>query len=165
MITADVVNANILSSADQAIIDIRSAADFADGHITGAVNVASTEVLAYYEANGLKDKATVVIVCYSGQTASWVNGLLNMMGYTNSSTLKWGMCSWNDATAGSWNSNINNSRATQFTTTATAKPAAGDLPELNTGKTSGDDILRARVEAIFAEGFSSATLTSDAVLW
>ena len=164
MITADKVNANILASADQYIIDIRSAADFATGHITGAVNVASTGVLVHYETNNLQDKANVVIVCYSGQTAGWVNSLLNMMGYTNSADLKWGMCSWNSATAGSWKEpNLNNSRAAQFVQTATAKPEAGDLPTLETGETEATDILRARVEVVFAEGFAAAKVSSDGV--
>ena len=164
MITANVVNANILSNADQYIIDIRDSETYAAGHIKGAVNVASSEVLAHYEANNLKDKATVVIVCFSGQTASWVNSLLNIMGYTNSSALKWGMCSWNSATADSWKEpNLNNSRAAQFVQTATAKPEAGDLPTLSTGKTEATDILRARVEAVFTEGFGAAKISSDEV--
>ena len=165
MIKADAVYANVNSGADQVVIDIRSADDYAKGHIKGAVNVSSTEVLSYYEANNLQNKATVVIACYSGQTAAWVNGLLNTMGYTNASDLKWGMCSWNPETSGSWTSttNINNSRAAQFVQTATAKPAAGDLPDLETGKTAAKDILRARVEAVFAEGFGAAKVSSDGV--
>ncbi len=163
MIKADAVNSNILSGADQVVIDIRSADDYAKGHIKGAVNVDHKQVLAYYEANNLKDKATVVIACYTGQTAGWVNSLLNMMGYTNASDLKWGMCSWNDKTANAWKSNTNNSRAAQFKTTATAKPAKGKLPKLTTNKTSGKDILRTRVEAIFAEGFGATKISSDAI--
>ena len=164
MIKADVVNSNILSNKDQYIIDIRNADDYAAGHIKGAINVDQKEVLAHYEANNLKNKETVVIVCYSGQTAGWVNSLLNMMGYINASDLKWGMCSWNPETAKSWKEpNINNSRATEFVQTATAKPAEGDLPKLDTKKTSGEDILRNRVEAIFAEGFGSAKISSDGV--
>lgn len=165
MIKADVVNANILSGADQVVIDIRAADAYAAGHITGAVNVPSTEVLSYYEDNNLQNKATVVIACYSGQTAAWVNGLLNTMGYTNASDLKWGMCSWNPATSGSWTSatNVNNSRAAQFVQTATAKPEAGELPALETGEKDGASILRARVEFIFAEGFGLAKVSSDDV--
>ncbi len=58
---------------------------------------------------------------------------------------------------------VNNSRAAQFVTTATAKPAAGDLPKLSTGKTDPQEILRARVDAVFAEGFTLAKVGSDDV--
>ena len=161
MTKADVVNtAALTSDAGTYIIDIRSAADFAAGHVTGAVNVASTEVLSYYEDNNLEGKDLVAIVCYSGQTAGWVTGLMHTMGYTNVKDMKYGMSSWNAATSGAWVGGISNARASELVTTATAKAAAGDLPTLSTGKTEATDILRARVEAVFAEGFGEAKMTS-----
>ena len=163
MTKADVVNTAVLTSdAGTYIIDIRSAADFAKGHIDGAVNVASTEVLSHYESNSLSGKDLVAIVCYSGQTAGWVTGLMHTIGYTNVKDMKYGMSSWNAATSGSWVNNISNARASELVKTATAKAAAGDLPTLSTGKTEGSEILRARVEAVFAEGFGAANMTNAA---
>lgn len=164
MIKSSDVQANILAGADQYIIDIRDATTFAAGHIEGAVNVAAGEVLNHYEANGLATKEVVVIVCFSGQTAGWVSGLMNTLGYTNVKDMKWGMSSWNDATAGSWKNNTSNEYSTELVTTATAKPAAGDLPTLSTGQTDGALILRARVEAIFAEGFGAAKIAKADVM-
>ena len=43
------------------------------------------------------------------------------------------------------------------------KAAEGDLPKLNTGETDAEDILRARVEAVFAEGFNAAKTTNGDV--
>lgn len=164
MVKASDVNANILAGGSWAIIDIRDATTYGNGHITGAVNVSQKEVLDYYETNNLETKEKVVIVCFSGQSAAWVNGLLWTAGKTNTFDMKWGMCSWNATTSGSWTgANVNNSRAAQFVTTATAKPEAGDLPTLGTGETEGSAILRARVETIFAEGFGEAATSSDAV--
>lgn len=164
MVKASDVDANINTGGTWAIIDIRDADTYAAGHITGAVNVDQKEVLDYYEANNLETKEKVVIVCFSGQSAAWVNGLLWTSGKTNTYDMKWGMCSWNEATDGSWTGdNVNNSRAAQFVTTATAKPDAGDLPTLSTGKTDPQEILAARVDAIFAEGFGEAATSSDAV--
>lgn len=161
MTKADVVNtATLTSDAGTYVIDIRSASDFAAGHVTGAVNVASTEVLSYYESNSLSGKDLVAIVCYSGQTAGWVTGLMHTMGYTNVKDMKYGMCSWTATTSGSWVNNISNARASELVTSVTAKAAAGDLPTLNTGKTEPTEILRARVEAVFAEGFSAITMTN-----
>ena len=163
MIKATDVNSNILEGKSQTVIDIRSLEDFNKGHIKGAVNVNHKEVLDYYETNSLKDKATVVIACYSGQTAGWVTSLLRMMGYTNVKDLKWGMSSWNNTTATAWKTNTSNTLATSFVNTATAKPAKGKLPKISTGKKTGKDILRARVEATFAEGFAAAKVANNAV--
>lgn len=163
MIKSTDVYTGVTAGADQYIIDIRSAEDFADGHIEGAVNVAAGDVLAHYEDNNLQDKETVVLVCYTGQTAGWVNSLLHSLGYTNVKDMKWGMSSWNAATSGKWVNSIGNTYATQFVTDATAKAEAGDLPTLETGKTTAEEILRDRVEAVFAEGFGEAKTTSDMV--
>ena len=164
MIKATDVNTAILAGANIYIMDIRSATDFAAGHITGAVNVAATDVVTHYKANNLETKETVVIACYSGQTAAWATGLLKVAGFTNVKDLKWGMCSWNAATSGSWmGANVNNTRATEFVTTATAKPAAGELPTLNTGATEAAAILENRVAAVAAEGFNPAKVSSDEV--
>jgi rhodanese-related sulfurtransferase len=163
MIKATDVYTNVTTSADQYIIDIREATNFAEGHIEGAVNVSSTEVLTHYEENNLENVETVVIVCYSGQTAGWVNGLLRTVGKTNTYDLKWGMCSWNAETSGSWTgSSVGNAKVSELTTDATEKNEAGDLPVLETGLEDAAEILRDRVEAVFAEGFGEAKMTNAA---
>lgn len=163
MIKSSDVNSNVVASANQYIIDIRDETTFNAGHIEGAVNVAAGNVLAHYEENNLESYETVVIVCFSGQTAGWVSGLLHTMGYTNVKDMKWGMSSWNATTSGSWVNNISNMYATQLVTTATEKAAAGAYPELTTGETTADEILKARVEAVFAEGFAEAKVSSETV--
>ncbi len=161
MIKASGVDANITAGVDQFVIDIRSQEAWDAGHIKGSVYVNASGVLAYYEEHNLQDRASVVIACFSGQTAGWVTSLMHMMGYTNVKDLKWGMCSWNDATADKWKANIKN--GFPLVQTATAKPAAGDLPDLNTGETEGVDILRARVEAVFAEGFGVSAVSNTSI--
>jgi rhodanese-related sulfurtransferase len=162
MIKASDVKTNLDTQVDQYIIDIRAAADFANGHIQGAINVAAASVLDHYKTNNLDTKEVVVIACYSGQTAGWVSGLLRTAGYTNSRDLKWGMCSWNSTTSGSWTSasNVNNSRQTELVTAPTSKPAIGEFPVLSTGKTVPQEILEARVKTVFAEGFDAAKMTN-----
>ncbi|NOG97985.1 MAG: rhodanese-like domain-containing protein [Ignavibacteriae bacterium] len=166
LITAVDVNTAILASANIYVIDIRSTDVFNAGHIKDAVNVPDpSNVLQHYRDNNLETKETVVIACYSGQTAAWATGLLRAAGYTNVKDLKWGMCSWNAATSGSWTSqtNVNNGRATELVTTATARPAAGDLPTLNTGSTEAAGILENRLSVVAAEGFGAAKVSSDEV--
>ncbi|MDX1702297.1 MAG: rhodanese-like domain-containing protein [Melioribacteraceae bacterium] len=163
MIKSSAVYTNLTTGADQYIIDIRSAADFGNGHIEGAVNVSANDVLDHYESNNLGSKEVVVIACYSGQTAAWVTGLMHTVGYTNVKDMKWGMSSWNQATKGSWVNNISNARASELVTNAAAKAEAGDMPALSTGKSDPIEILRDRVETIFAEGFGAAKTSNAAV--
>ncbi|MFO7444746.1 MAG: rhodanese-like domain-containing protein [Ignavibacteriaceae bacterium] len=164
MMTATDVRTGQLTGANQIVLDIRSATDFADkGHIEGAVNVEFKDLLTYYKANNLQSKTKVIIACYSGQTAGYAVGLLRLLGYSNVTDLKWGMTSWNSA-CDSWSSKTANSRATQFVTTATPKNAAGSLPTLSTGKSTPQEILEARVQELLNIGFSNDTKVSvDAV--
>jgi len=160
---ADVNTAVITNDATMAIIDIRSAIDFATGHIKGAVNVPPADIINYYETNNLAAKANVVIVCYTGQTSAWAASLLRMLGYDNVKSLKWGMSSWH-SDFDKWSSNLANSGKAQFETTVHDKPAAGKLPELTTGKTTGTEIAKERIKAVLAEGFDAAKITIATVL-
>ncbi|HAF30050.1 MAG TPA: hypothetical protein DCG75_13500 [Bacteroidales bacterium] len=162
MITATDVNSAVLTqSTGMYIIDIRDAATYEAGHISGAVNVAFGDLLTHYEENALGSKETVAIVCLSGQGASYGASLLRMLGYTNVKALKWGMSSWNAATSTPWTGNVGNSKAAFMVTEAGTKNEEGSLPEINTGKSTGETILRARVEELFANGFTPATITKD----
>lgn len=161
MITADAINTALLTGDEtMAILDIRDADTYSAGHIENAVNVAFGDLLTYYEANNLSDKSTVAIVCFSGQTASYGAGLLRLLGYTNVKALKWGMCSWNTSTSGSWTGNISNGKGALMVTEAGSKNAAGNLPAIETNKSTGEEILRARVETMLSEGFTPATITN-----
>jgi rhodanese-related sulfurtransferase len=86
------------------------------------------------------------------------------MGYSNAYSLKWGMCSWDSVFAQNrWLANMQNTRTAQLVTTATAKNAAGSLPTLSTGKTTGAEILEARVNALLTEGFTPASISNSVV--
>ena len=147
------------------IIDIRAAADFAVGHIANAHNVAFADILTHIKAVDLTSYTKVAIVCYTGQTAGYAASLLRIMGYDKVFSMKWGMCSWNEAFAGKWNTAIatGNAFATQFVTTETAKAAKGEMPVLSTGKTTGQEILEARVAELLTAGFTPATISNTAL--
>ncbi|MCF8364640.1 MAG: hypothetical protein K9H16_02580 [Bacteroidales bacterium] len=147
------------------IIDIRSAADFAAGYIENAHNVALGEILNHIESVDLTSYTKVAIVCYTGQTAGFAASLLRLMGYDKVFSMKWGMCAWNSEFAGKWNTAISNGNAyaTQFTADVTDKGAAGEMPELSTGKTTGQEILESRVDAVLAEGFTPAAISNTVV--
>jgi len=78
---------------DPFILSVRSADDYALGHIKGAVRMDFTTV---FTADGLAqlpmDKQ-VVVYCYTGQNASWVTSGLRMLGY-DAYNLLFGMSGW-----------------------------------------------------------------------
>jgi rhodanese-related sulfurtransferase len=144
------------------IIDIRSAADFAAGHIANAHNVAFADLLTHIAGVDLTNYTKVAVVCYTGQTAGYGVSLLRLMGYDKAFSMKWGMSSWH-SDFNKWSANVGNTYASQFTATATDKGPMGDLPTLNTGKTTGQEILEARVNELFTAGFDPAKVTTATV--
>lgn len=145
------------------IIDIRSAADFALGHIENAHNVALADIVTHIEGVDLAPYTKVAVVCYTGQTAGFATSILRLLGYEKAFSMKWGMCSWHADFASRWNNAISNAYAAQFTVTPTDKAAKGSLPVLATGKTTGQEILEARVDAVLTEGFTPASVTNQTV--
>ena len=64
------------------IVDVRTAVDYAKGHIKGAVNVPYGPDVAK-NLDSIKEKSqgkTVVVYCYTGQTAGQTDSLLNIAG-------------------------------------------------------------------------------------
>jgi rhodanese-related sulfurtransferase len=162
VIGASDVRTALVTGASQYIIDLRSAADFAKGHVQGAVNVALTDLPAHL--GGMSPAAssygTIVLICYSGQSAAFSTGVVRALGYTNVKSMKWGMSAWHTDFSASWVNNRSNARATEFITgTSPAMNTAGDLPTLNTGKTTGAEIAEARATTVLAEGWSAASIT------
>jgi len=78
---------------DPFILSIRNAADYAKGHISGAVNIPMAEVFKPENLARLPKDKKIVVYCYTGHTGSRVAALLNLCGY-DASNLKWGMTGW-----------------------------------------------------------------------
>ncbi len=147
------------------VIDIRNASDFALGRIKGAINVVPSEVLNHIKTLDVTKYDKIVLVCYTGQTAGFYVAILRLLGYKNVFALKWGMCAWHNDFAKKWKDVIANGNkyASQFESKSNPKNPPGNLPELKTGKTTGKAILETRAEQIVKEGFTPASISSDAV--
>lgn len=141
------------------VIDIRQPDDYNGGHIEGAVNLAAADVRAHIDDTDLSAYDEIHIVCYSGQSASWLTSLLQLAGYKNVYSMKFGMSSWH-ADFDRWSSKTSNEKATFFVATSTDKAAEGDLPILTTGFESGEEIFEARFDAVLAEGFGTAAVSN-----
>lgn len=141
------------------IIDIRSATDFAANHITGAKNVAFPNILAEGPLSGAKP---ILVVCYTGQTASYATALLRMSGYKNTQALKWGLSGWNSTTSGSWNGKIGAEEAKghpNWTYDSAPSNLVFTNPVISTLSTDGAAILKNRIEAVVSEGFKTVSGT------
>jgi rhodanese-related sulfurtransferase len=150
------------------VFDIRSAADYASGHIKNAVNVALKDVVT--TAANYTDKP-IIVVCFTGQTAGQAVMALRLSGFANAVVLKWGMAGWNSAYKGLWVSNsgvevqANGNKAVgNASWVTTAAPANGSFaePVWTSTSTDGAAILKERVQAVLDAGFSPAS--SDDVL-
>jgi rhodanese-related sulfurtransferase len=136
------------------IVDIRNKTDYDVSHIKGAKNVAFPNILAEGAAAGTKP---VLIVCYTGQTACYATSLMRMYGYSATVALKWGMSGWNSTTATSWNNGIGNIAEGNSNWSYDAAPAnkVFTKPTFTSLSTSGETILKNRVEQVVADGFKT----------
>ena len=147
------------------IIDLRNSDAFAKGHIKGAVNVEFSKIPDFF-INVIKpfefDK--IVIVCNSGQYSSYTTSLLRLMGYGNVYALRWGMSGWNkDFAKDSWLNAVSDKYADKLEVAENERMSSSDFPHMNTGKSTGEEILTARFNSLFAAGYADAFITADKV--
>jgi len=135
---------------DYFIVDWRSSTDFANAHIEGAVNYAMGDIIAHVDAGDFPTDQPVCNVCYTGQTASTMTAILNLLGQDmgfDAVNLKFGMSGWTSET-----DYVGKSYPTSddydswMTTNNFAKPAAGDYPNWEASGTALE-ILKARANA------------------
>ncbi len=161
-ITAEQLLTKINAQQAPYIVDVRGSGDYTTGHIPGAVNVALGSLLTDVEANVSSMTDEIVVVCYTGQSAAFGTSLLKLAGYTNAKSLKFGMTSWH-SDFDSWSGNESTYYYTFLETTSNTKPDAGDLPTVNTGFENGEDILDARIDAMFSAGFTPYAIGATTV--
>jgi rhodanese-related sulfurtransferase len=78
---------------DPYIISLRSAEDYAKGHIPGAVHMDVKTLFTSDNLATIPPDKDIVVLCYTGQTAGQATAALNMLGYEAYSLL-FGMSSW-----------------------------------------------------------------------
>ncbi len=137
------------------IMDIRAADDFEAGHIEGATN----STLGTIVADAAASNKTILVVCYTGQTASHATVALRLSGYPTAKVLKWGMSGWRADLAGKWLANSGNDNGvigighTNWVTTSTATLETFNAPEWNTSASTPAEMLTERITLMTTEGF------------
>lgn len=155
----DELDGNIL------VIDLRSEDLYTEGHIKNAVNVDFSDLPSYF-ANDI-DPANydkIILTCYAGQMASYSTSLLRLAGYNNVYAMKWGMSSWNKFFAKDfWLDVVSSEFQEKLDTIENEVAPARDFPKMNTGKTTGSEILKTRIDSVFAQGIRAAIIHADEV--
>jgi rhodanese-related sulfurtransferase len=142
--------------ADRYVIDIRSATDYAAGHIQGAVNSTLADILTTAQA---ADKQ-ILVVCYSGQSAGHAVMALRLSGYSDAQVLKFGMSGWSSQTSASWDNNTGNvAEGNSNWTDAATAASTFKAPTFTSASTDGATILAERVSAMLGGGFKSVKNT------
>jgi rhodanese-related sulfurtransferase len=147
------------------VIDLRNPADFASGHIKGAVNKKFSDLPGYFET-GIKpfEYEKIILVCGAGQQSSYTTSLLRLKGYGNVFSMRWGMSAWNKALADKkWLANISGRYESSLDTVTHNKPDATGMPDPGTGLATGKEISDARFAKLFSEGTDSVFINADVV--
>ncbi|HOZ75204.1 MAG TPA: rhodanese-like domain-containing protein [Flavobacterium sp.] len=63
------------------LVDVRSVAEFADGHVKGSVNIPVDQVQS--QLSRFKDKKQIVVFCRSGMRSSQAKSILERNGFSN----------------------------------------------------------------------------------
>ena len=138
------VNVQTLYSnlSNYVVLDIRDPQLFSDGHISGAINIQSSDLLTKVKSSGLSN---VVLVSQNGQSASYYGGLLRLDGLSNVYILEFGMAGWNSHFAAQWNnSNGNSPSGIQYFNNAFYN--RGPYSSLPSVKLSGSGDIKSKIE-------------------
>ena len=132
------------------LIDIRDKEDYKKGHIEGAVNIHTKDIINYmkYDISAVSFEK-IVIISNSGFDASFVTSLLRLLGYENVYTMKYGMSSWiKEFAQNYWNKNTSSKYVSMLETKDNLKPKNTAYPTIKTGKTTAYDILEFRAQQL-----------------
>jgi len=90
---ADLFAAVEAKDASYQIVDVRAPGHYALGHIAGAINIPFTTIADDSALAQLDPTKKIVVVCYTGETASMTTMVWSMLGY-DATALMYGMSGW-----------------------------------------------------------------------
>ena len=147
------------------IIDIRSAQEYSEGHIQGAVNKDFIDLPGYFEL-GIKpfEFDRIILISTDGQVSSYTTSLLRLMGYGNVYSMRWGMSGWNNIYAEKgWFAACSSDFQNQLEEEINDKPTSSGMPVLDTGKSTGEQIGQLRFKQLFSEGLDNVMVNASDV--
>jgi len=163
LIKASIVHENL--DKNILVIDLRQPSQYSSGHIKGAVSKRFEDLPGYFET-GIKpfEYDKIIMVCADGQVSSYTTCLLRLMGYGNVYAMRWGMSAWNSSCAkAEWLKGVSGKYEANLESKVNEKPVASAMPELGTGKSTGEEIGSARFSKLFATGTADILISADEV--
>ena len=85
----------IKADANIAILDVRTAKEFADGHVAGAVNIDVNQADFAQKIDQLDRSKTYIVYCRSGRRSSKAVGIMATKGFKNLYNVSDGFVGWN----------------------------------------------------------------------
>ena len=139
---------------DYTIIDIRSLSDYNTSHIAGAYHSTLTTLLNDLETTIPKGKP-YVLACYTGQSAGHAKIAMELMGYTDVYSMKFGMSAWSPG-LDKWTPNCGNNLPLAETVNNNPNLTDHAFPEL---AGDADNIVTIRVNAMLQNGFKARNIS------
>jgi len=149
----DVYN-NVVMGGDTGyfLLSIQKPEDYAKGHVQGAVNIPYGAIAKKENLDKLPKDKKIVVICYTGHTASYTAMFLNQLGY-EAYAMKFGMMGWNDASAGMGSVKpYTKSAGYPMDTTPVEAEAVNEIPEIATGQSAAEDILISATDSYLSSG-------------
>jgi rhodanese-related sulfurtransferase len=148
-------------AAKYTIISARAAADYAKGHVPGAINIPYKTIADDASLAQIDPEKPVIVYCYTGHTGQLSDVILSLLGYT-SYNMKYGMMGWTDDPE-VLAQNVFDCNPPNYDTETTAHdlPADNELPVLETGETEAKAIAKAQAQAYLASGKAPTKSVTD----
>ena len=93
-VSRDTLVRSMASRQAPLLLDVRTPAEFREGHLAGALNVPVDEVAARHGVLGIPRDSEVVVYCKSGKRAARARDTLQSLGYTNVKLLEGSADAW-----------------------------------------------------------------------
>jgi phage shock protein E len=79
------------------VLDVRTPAEFREGHIAGAINIAHDEIAGPWAALNVPQDHEVIVYCGTGRRAGLAQQTLETLGYQSTRLLEGGFEAWKKA--------------------------------------------------------------------
>ena len=155
IISAAVLHDAVLAhDASYQIVDVRSAAHYALGHIDGAINIPFQTIADDASLAKLDRSKKIVVVCYTGETASMTTMVWGMLGY-NVRALLFGMSGWvADKAIVGLDFPTGVAAGYPTTTPVTTTTRTDRAPEFESNYANVADAVKGQTKAYFAKNLS-----------
>lgn len=142
------------------ILSIRKPEDYAKGHIEGAINIPFGEIYKQENLAKLDKNKKIVVVCYTGHTASQTAMFLNQLGY-EAYAMKFGMMGWTSNADVLALQPFTKAADFEVETTVNEAEPNNELPSVNTGKSNPEEVIIAQTEKYLTSGLAPTISVED----